>query len=205
MDGICIGHPCCSRHNCQVPLDNGKDRFCPIHTSFNDICSIVDCDNKVVDGWLTCDKLEHQEIEHLHREKGQFCFQLHDQLQRAHAIHPTGSTSNSRLLSQVTTIDNDNKQFTIDLNGHVTADSPQEILQEPSTTNSRKLCAKFARSRTHNEQLVVAPCGMILGWDTMFGAEGIASVAVSHPFFVAVRRGLITRSPPGIYQAHLSH
>lgn len=42
------------------------------------------------------------------------------------------------------------------------------------------MCAKFTRSRTHNEQLTVASCGMILGRDTMFGAEGVVSVAVSH-------------------------
>ena len=55
----------------------------------------------------------------------------------------------------------------------------------------------------HNKQLTVAPCGMILRQDTMFGVEGIASVAVSPPSFVSVWHTLITCCPQGIYQAHI--
>ncbi|KAF8545581.1 hypothetical protein OG21DRAFT_1370836, partial [Imleria badia] len=123
-DGVCIGHPCCSQHNCKVPLHKSKDRFCPVHANLESVCSIVDCERPVLEGLLTCDNVEHQEIERLHREKGQSRFQLY---------------------------------------------------QPPA--NAKKVRAKFTCSRTHNEQLAVAPCGMIIGWDMMFGAEGIASIA----------------------------
>ncbi|KAG9310711.1 hypothetical protein JVU11DRAFT_9309 [Chiua virens] len=168
-DGICIGHPCCSQHNCQVPLRNGKDRFCPIHVSFNEICAIVDCKKKIVDGLLTCDDPEHQKIEQLHWDKGQSHFQLHNRLQRACTAHSTAPASNPRFLSHLTTVDNDDKQFIVHPSGHIITDSAQEVSKDTSATTSRKVGAKFTRSRTHNEQLVVAPCGMILGWDTMFG------------------------------------
>ncbi|KAF8445913.1 hypothetical protein L210DRAFT_3392409 [Boletus edulis BED1] len=78
-------------------------------------------------------------------------------------------------LSQLATIDNDDDEFEIDPTGRV-ADAALHTSAQPATTH-KKLRTKFTRSRTHNEQLAVAPCGMILGRDTMFGAEGVASVA----------------------------
>lgn len=206
-DSICISHMCCSQHNCHILLHSGKNHFCPIHASLNDLCSIVDCGNKIVDSLLTCDNIEHQEIERLHCERGQSCFQLHKQLEHTHAIiHLTAPESNSWSLLQHTMLDNDDEQFTINLNGCVTADSPnsEKVPQDPSATKSKKVRAKFAQSRMHNVQLTVTPCGMILGWDTMFGAEGIARVAVSCLSFAPIRHILITHGPPGIYQAHIS-
>lgn len=38
--------------------------------------------------------------------------------------------------------------------------------------------ASFARRRTHNEELVVSCCGMILARGTMYGAEAISGVKV---------------------------
>ncbi|KAN0096936.1 hypothetical protein V8E55_001382 [Tylopilus felleus] len=179
MDGVCISHPCCSRHNCHVPLRSGKDCFCPIHARLENVCLIVGCERQVLEGHLTCKSAEHQEIERCHREKGQSCFQLRDRLQRACTAHSASHTSTSRALSQLTANENDNEEFTVHSSGHVTAHSLEDVSthQDQPLANTRKVCAKFTRSRTHNGQLAVAPCGMILGRDTMFGAEGIASVA----------------------------
>ena len=83
---------------------------------------------------------------------------------------------NARALSQLTAVDNE-EVFDIDPSGLVTdTDSPASTLLAPA---HKKLQAKLTCSQTHNEQLAIAPCGMILGRDTMFGAEGVASVAVS--------------------------
>jgi len=176
-DGICIGHPCCGSHNCKVPLNNNHDRFCSIHANLEHVCSIVGCDLPVVSGRLTCADPLHQHIEAHHQDKGQSCFQLRDRLQRARDIHPASHSANSRALSQLAVVDNNNEEFEIDPTGHVVGAASQTSTQ-PAATH-KKLRAKFTRSRTHNEQLAVAPCGMILGRDTMFGAEGVASVAVS--------------------------
>jgi len=43
----------------------------------------------------------------------------------------------------------------------------------------KRISARFGRKRIHNEQILVAPCGMILARDTFFGAEAIATCAVS--------------------------
>ncbi|KAG2032178.1 hypothetical protein BDR03DRAFT_936104 [Suillus americanus] len=43
-------------------------------------------------------------------------------------------------------------------------------------TKLRKLCTKFGRNRTHNEQLIIVLCGMILARETFYGAEGVTSI-----------------------------
>lgn len=54
-----------------------------------------------------------------------------------------------------------------------------EIEDEASSTKQvKKLKAQFGRRYTHNEQLFVRPCGVIIGRATMFGSEGQAEVVV---------------------------
>ena len=48
----------------------------------------------------------------------------------------------------------------------------------PTQPAAKKLTARFGRRRTHNEQILVAPCGMILARETFYGAEAISSCAV---------------------------
>ncbi|KAF8797731.1 hypothetical protein BYT27DRAFT_7228873 [Phlegmacium glaucopus] len=57
-----------------------------------------------------------------------------------------------------------------------------------ATTGKKKLCTQFAHKHTHNEQLFVAPCGMIMAQETFYHAEAIYSVIASlfepnHIFF----------------------
>ncbi|KAJ3541794.1 hypothetical protein NMY22_g3754 [Coprinellus aureogranulatus] len=58
---------------------------------------------------------------------------------------------------------------------------PPPPSEGPSSTthNSRKIRAVFGRKRTHNEQILVAPCGIIIARDTFYHAESIPSLAVS--------------------------
>ncbi|KZO97680.1 hypothetical protein CALVIDRAFT_479910 [Calocera viscosa TUFC12733] len=46
-----------------------------------------------------------------------------------------------------------------------------------SASGNRTMKAKFGRSWTHNEQLIVRPCGIIVARATFYGAEAISSVA----------------------------
>jgi hypothetical protein len=50
--------------------------------------------------------------------------------------------------------------------------------QDSTAASGRKLRAQFGRRHTHNEQLIVALCGMILARETFYGAEGVGSVVV---------------------------
>ena len=181
-DSVCIGRPRCGEYKCQVPLSSTKDRFCDQHRRLEACCLIVGCHEDVIEGTLTCGNPEHQEIEHVHRERGQSRFQLRDRLQRARNIHQGSHSSHRRALAQRTTLDNDDHVFFVDDHGQV-RDSDAVDPDIPNTQNStpqrnKKVRAKFTRSWTHNKQLAVAPCGIILGRDTMFGAEAISSVAV---------------------------
>ncbi|KAF8235397.1 hypothetical protein L208DRAFT_1031564, partial [Tricholoma matsutake] len=55
IDGVTVGHPCCTIHDCQVPLANNRHWFCPEDAPLDDtICSIVGCSDPVLQGQLTC-------------------------------------------------------------------------------------------------------------------------------------------------------
>ena len=55
-----------------------------------------------------------------------------------------------------------------------------------STTSKKRVSAQFGRKRTHNKQILVAPCGIIIACETFFGVEEIATCAVSPPCLALV-------------------
>jgi len=48
-----------------------------------------------------------------------------------------------------------------------------------SAGGNKKFKAQFGRRRTHNEQILVRPCGVIVARATFFGAEAVSNVLVS--------------------------
>ncbi|KAG1796586.1 hypothetical protein EV424DRAFT_1475189 [Suillus variegatus] len=165
VDGVTVGHPCCAVYNCHTPLSNNHHHFCHLHSGQNDKCVIIGCDLPIVHGRRTCSTLEHCQVEDTHELRGQSRFQLQERLARA--------------------------RTTIATNMFLTDDPPDEEEYEfnentrralPATSSSqdrpgrKKFRAVFGRRRTHNEQLIVAPCGMIIARRTFFGVEGVASV-----------------------------
>jgi hypothetical protein len=63
-------------------------------------------------------------------------------------------------------------------------DDDDENPEHKSDAGNRVPKARFARRRTHNEQLIMSCCGVVLARGTMFGAEAISGVKVSHNFFL---------------------
>jgi hypothetical protein len=170
IDGVTVGHPCCAIHNCHQPLASNSHRFCPDHAmKYDTICSIVGCDNPVVTGSLACAHPFHQDVERIHHERGQARFQLQERLQRARIAHPSVADMEDRDPSELIDDDIEEEIEVGDVHGAV----PQQ---------SKKIRAQFGRKRTHNEQVIVAPCGMIIARETFYGAEGVASVVVSTLF-----------------------
>jgi hypothetical protein len=53
---------------------------------------------------------------------------------------------------------------------------------------NRKIRALFGRRRTHNEQIMVRPCGIIVARQTFFGSETIPQTVVSAWFCFALMR-----------------
>jgi hypothetical protein len=126
-----------------VPLRNNWDCFCLVHADLEGICVIVGCGEPVVSGCLACTDSVHQCIKSHHQDKGQSHFPLRDRLQHARDAHPTSQSMNTRVLSQLTMVDNE-EVFDVDPSRHVTdTDPPTSTLPTPA---HKKFQAKFTYS-----------------------------------------------------------
>ncbi|KAG2120003.1 hypothetical protein BD769DRAFT_1672044 [Suillus cothurnatus] len=139
-------------------------------------CSIVGCDLPVVSGRRTCLTPAHQHVEKTYQLRGQSRFQLQERLARSRVAHPNDAVSQD---VEILTLHPPEAEEEYELNETGTlalpvVDSSGDPTPEQPTR--RRLKAMFGRRRTHNEQLMVAPCGMIIARQTFFGAEGVASV-----------------------------
>ncbi|KAF8166839.1 hypothetical protein BJ912DRAFT_1025855 [Pholiota molesta] len=181
MDGTALGHLRCSVHNCQTPLTVSRDRFCPNHRQLNNICAIKGCDNSIIPKTRTCQDPVHQNIEKIHTLKGQSRFQLQERLRKAGVSHLVLDADEASDVSPAAFYDDavEDQEFevadphglqegTSDLRG-----ASPGLKPEPK----KKIRAQFGRKRTHNEQILVAPCGMILARETFYGAEAISTCA----------------------------
>ncbi|EDR05899.1 uncharacterized protein LACBIDRAFT_329391 [Laccaria bicolor S238N-H82] len=72
IDGVTVGHPCCAVHNCHLPLENNRHRFCIAHQGQE----------------ATCEHPDHEKVEGVHNDWGQAHFQLQECLRRACIAHP---------------------------------------------------------------------------------------------------------------------
>lgn len=177
IDGVTVGCCCCGIHNCHIPLLNNHDRFCPDHKGRNFVCAIVGCEQPVLEGRLTCADKKHQAVERVHRERGQARFQLKERLQRARVAHPTNSDAVDLTTVAVTVDEDDGEEEEFVVEGG--SAKPVAASQLESQVKEGKLRVQFGRKRTHNEQIIVAPCGMIIARETFYGAEAVTSVIVS--------------------------
>ncbi|KZV79158.1 hypothetical protein EXIGLDRAFT_820929 [Exidia glandulosa HHB12029] len=153
-DGITMGHPSCGSHNCQNPLPNMRARFCVAHAGLESLCAARDngvpCARPCEQGRRTCALAAHRKLEDGYVAQGRAMFQLRRRLEKLKV-----SQTNSALPA------------TIDY---------ADVCEGKPESGNRQLRAKFGRSRTHNEELCVASCGVILGRATFFGSEAPTSV-----------------------------
>ncbi|THU87679.1 hypothetical protein K435DRAFT_821866 [Dendrothele bispora CBS 962.96] len=172
-DGLSIGHPCCSKFRCTQPLERTKDRFCPAHAHLLGICAVKSCEQATVKGRKTCANPVHQEMENKHHARGEAFFAL-------------GARARKQNQQDV---EDDNEWFEVDGNqvqvfSHPNAGSTgqPDTVPIPCDTKSeegnRKHTALFSRSRTHNEQILVRPCGIIHSRATFYGAEAVSNFFV---------------------------
>lgn len=119
-----------------------------------------------------CSEASHQKVEKIHQERGQSRFQLKERLQHALVAHPNDSigedtsTTNSNIADIM--MDNEVEEFDIGTGADLEKSGKKERIR-----------AQLGRRRTHNEQIIVAPCGIIIARETFYGAEGVGSVIVS--------------------------
>jgi SepF-like predicted cell division protein (DUF552 family) len=53
---------------------------------------------------------------------------------------------------------------------------------EAHNIQMKKIQAQFGWECTHNEQIIVTPCGMIIARETFYGAEGVGSIVVRRAY-----------------------
>jgi hypothetical protein len=109
-----------------------------------------------------CSTPAHQEVERIHRERGQARFQLKERLQHAFVAHPNDAIA-EETSPDIADVGDEVEDF--------------EIAGEQNGKKER-IRAQLGRRRTHNEQIIVAPCGIIIARETFYGAEGVGSVIV---------------------------
>ncbi|KAJ7605847.1 hypothetical protein DFH06DRAFT_1348440 [Mycena polygramma] len=182
-DGLSMGHVRCQIPHCTNHLDNNRHRFCAVHRAHADICSIVGCDRPIVPGTKSCDDRNHTEMERLHNERSKAAFTLKDRLQKHRLAHPTASEDPPDLV----VAEDDIEWFEMDDEGNLrlrTKDNPGSIgtadenlcEASKSDTGDRKYKALFGRCRTHNEQILVWPCGVVFARATFYHAEAVSNV-----------------------------
>lgn len=147
----------------------------------------------------TCPDPLHQEIERLNKEQSRANFQLSQKLMRQKVGHPNIAVVDQQV-SDLTDLEDIDEWYEVDPTGgevrmfSVNNPGATGILDStrlPTTIQSqapcpthpeqgnRKVKAQFGRRRTHNEQIVVRPCGVICSRATLFGAEAVSNVLVS--------------------------
>ncbi|TBU37062.1 hypothetical protein BD309DRAFT_1005086 [Dichomitus squalens] len=154
VDGITIGRPCCNVHDCQNPLPTQRSRFCETHRDLKMICAVVGCNQHASPNKQTCPEPSHRALEDPNGRSALFILRRRLERLQTSSLEDEGTGVSEELTEY-------------DENGECPSKS------EEGNTKPR---ARFGRRQTHNEQLVVATCGVILGRATMFGSEGIDGV-----------------------------
>lgn len=179
-DGVTLGHPCCGVHDCQEPLASQRNLFCEHHQDLLSICSVTTCNERVEAGHQTCSFPEHRQMEVDHRKRNKAMFQLKRRLERVKVLQPHNSVAtdvegdDSRELDEGAGMDEE----LVDAVGQL-VDKVPSTCDGKSPEGNRKLRARFGRRRTHNEELCVSCCGVILARATFFGSEASNGVRVS--------------------------
>ena len=202
MDGITLGRPTCGVPHCTIPLSNKRHRFCPIHVDLDQKCVIVGCSGRIsAPGKRTCKEPTHQQVEAVHVERGGAAFQLKERLKRAKVAHPKHGEALDLPIAHIVEQDDDLDE-TYEIVGDRVIPSEGEAITQtilaraslnptigssslavPQTASAKKkIRAQFGHSRTHNEQILVAPCGMIIARETFYYAESITAVVVCASF-----------------------
>ena len=75
-DGVTIRHPTCCIHDCDIPLESVKNRYCPIHRAQDRICVVTTCSKPVEAEYRTCNVKEHGELEDFNAMRNKAMFQF---------------------------------------------------------------------------------------------------------------------------------
>jgi len=131
-------------------------------------------------------------MESLRFQKGKAAFTLKERLQRHRVSHPNTAIV-APTPAEEPALDDDLEEtetwfasdgqdvalFALSNPGSIGVGDEQPCEAIKSSTGNRTLRAQFGRRRTHNEQTMVRPCGIICARATFYGAEAVSNVLVS--------------------------
>ncbi|KAJ7199613.1 hypothetical protein GGX14DRAFT_372934 [Mycena pura] len=169
-DGVTLGHPCCSQTNCQQRLLSSKDRFCETHRHLATQCHVIGCTSSAEASFITCALVEHRVKETEMQKARQPAFDdLNRRLQKGEVPQTPrrrggrGRQTTSTLLSLISSEAFDD------------TDRSSSIWDESVKGTGRQIRLRTTRRWTHNEQLFVLSCGVIVSRATFYSHEGPAS------------------------------
>ncbi|TFY52205.1 hypothetical protein EVJ58_g10145 [Rhodofomes roseus] len=186
-DGVTLGHPCCAVHDCKEPLRNSKGaRYCMVHVALENKCAVVECNQNAETGFATCSTAGHRALEDFKKLENKAMFQLKSRLERLCTSTPSSSaaqdkTSTTDITLRNLELDAEANVLVYEPNDDAAADvheheDPSIECEGKSADGNTKVRAQFGRRRTHNEELCVASCGVILGRATFYGSEAVNGV-----------------------------
>ncbi|KZT50698.1 hypothetical protein CALCODRAFT_444209 [Calocera cornea HHB12733] len=186
-DGVSIGRPCCRVHNCANPLPTNRSRYCLQHQAIDAICAVEGCEEPAPTGRRTCNTPEHRQLEDHYNATGKSFKILKKRLQQAYNrgnnnVPLYGNDEEADQEEEDEDDDLEEEEAELSAQAHVQAQAEGQASAEGEPQNSQKLNppskpkARFGRRRTHNEQLIVRPCGIIVGRATFYGAESLSAV-----------------------------
>jgi len=194
-DGLTIRRPCCSVQDCSEPLPHVKKCYCHLHNYLDSQCAVTKCTAIAEQDFRTCNDPEHRKLETYYFQQGKAMFQLKHRLERAKISQTHNSLSSSTGSSHDESTAEDNmpdlvapddgdEDEDIGEGAGVQGDDEDTVIDEDgvcdgkSDTGNKSVRARFGRRRTHNEELCVGSCGVILGRATFYGSEAPNGVRV---------------------------
>lgn len=184
-DGKTIGHPCCAVHDCKEPLINNRHRFCATHNIHNLKCAVTACNSQHEASHRTCSDPDHRALENAYFKHGKGIYKLRERLKAAGGGSALASSESSSIPEDHEEDDKEvlvqasqsGAEGALDVTIHNIPEATVECGGKAETGN-RRLQAFFGRRRTHNEQVMMRSCGIIISRATFFGSEAISAVKV---------------------------
>ncbi|EGG07061.1 uncharacterized protein MELLADRAFT_85963 [Melampsora larici-populina 98AG31] len=199
-DGVTIGHWCCSASSdqlkkiaklsnspmpdgpCLNPLTSIHDRLCETHQRIlKDQCVVQPCIRPRRPDYDTCNDSEHIAISNQFHHRKRQNFTMASKLSRPGAKLPTDPSVHQNCwtaeLDESTLVDVDEFDRAHEAGrygGQDIDNNPEDIGNQTNHNKGRKPC--MSRCPTHNDQLIVSTCGIILARSTFFRAEAPSAV-----------------------------
>ncbi|KAH9819249.1 hypothetical protein DFH28DRAFT_1148633 [Melampsora americana] len=153
---------------CTTPLVRTSDRFCPLHREkLGKRCVAQPCKNNALEGTATCGLQDHVTAYTQFKSHITSNFSLTSMLNRPGSNRPSDPTVhqdwNTAELIGLEDIQQGNEE-----------DRTHEQAREGSDHPPPHIC--LSRKRTHNDQLIVCTCGVVLARETFFHSEGVSAV-----------------------------